>query len=211
VRAALQALGHGPDQFEVAITQLVRLERGGAEVRLSKRSGDLIELRELLDEVGPDAVRLTYLLQSIDSRQAIDLGVLVEQSMENPVFYVQMAHARLAGISRRAAEEEVVRGPLADADLGLLVHERELEILRSLSELPEVVALGVVDRAPHRVTTWVRELAGAVHGFYHDCYVVAPSIPPALTQARLWLAEAARVGLRIGLDLLGVSAPDRMD
>jgi arginyl-tRNA synthetase len=211
VRAALQALGHRPEEFEVAITQLVRLERDGVEIRLAKRTGDLIELRELLDETGPDAVRLTYLLQSIDSRQVIDLGVLVQQTMDNPVYYVQMAHARLAGINRRAAEEGVVRGPLADADLGLLVHERELDVLRSLSELPEAVALAVADRAPHRITTWVRELAGAVHGFYHDCYVVAPSVPPELTQARLWLSESARVGLRIGLDLLGVSAPDRMD
>jgi arginyl-tRNA synthetase len=211
MRAALQALGHDPSEFEAVITQLVRLERGGEEVRLSKRTGDLIELRELLDEVGPDAVRLVYLLQSIDSRQTVDLAVLVEQSMENPVFYVQMAHARLAGIDRRAAEEGIVRRPVGEVDLGLLVHERELDVLRSLSQLPEELAVACVDRAPHRVTTWVRELAGAVHGFYHDCYVVAPSVPPELTQARLWLVEAARVGLRIGLDLLGVSAPDRMD
>jgi arginyl-tRNA synthetase len=189
----------------------VKLERGGEEVRLSKRTGDIIELRDLLDEVGPDAVRLTYLMQSIDSRQAIDLGVLVQQSMENPVFYVQMAHARLAGIARRAAEEGIERRPLAEADLTLLVHDRELELLRSLSQLPEEVAVACADRAPHRITTWVRELAGTVHGFYHDCYVVAPSVPPELTQARMWLAEAARVGLRIGLDLLGVSAPDRME
>jgi arginyl-tRNA synthetase len=211
MRAALQALGHGPDDFEVAITQLVRLERHGEEVRLSKRSGELIELRELLDEVGPDAVRLTYLLQSIDSRQVVDLAVLVQQSMDNPVFYVQMAHARLAGITRRAVEEGVVRRALGDTDLALLTHERELEVLRSLSQLPEEVALAAADRAPHRITSWVRELAGAVHGFYHDCYVVAPSVPPELTQARLWLVESARVGLRIGLDLLGVTAPDRMD
>jgi arginyl-tRNA synthetase len=209
--AALQALGHDPAAFEVQITQLVRLERDGAEVRISKRSGDLVTLRELLDEVGPDAVRLTYLLQSIDSRQTVDLGVLVQQSMENPVFYVHMAHARLAGIDRRAAEEGVTREPLRSASLELLTHDRELDLLRSLSELPDVLAVALSDRAPHRVTTWVRELAGAVHGFYHDCYVVAPSVPPALTQARLWLVEAARVGLRVGLDLLGVSAPDRME
>jgi arginyl-tRNA synthetase len=117
----------------------------------------------------------------------------------------------LAGIDRRAAEEGVVRGPLADADLTLLTHDRELDLLRSLSTLPDELAMACADRAPHRITSWVRELAGTVHGFYHDCYVVAPSVPPELTQARLWLVEAARVGLRIGLDLLGVSAPDRMD
>jgi len=211
MKAALQALGHDPSDFEVTLTQLVKLERGGEEVKISKRTGDIIELRDLLDEVGPDAVRLTYLLQSIDSRQVVDLGVLVQQSMENPVFYVQMAHARLAGIARRAAEQGVERGPLEATDLTLLTHERELAVLRSLSQLPEEVAVACADRAPHRISTWVRELAGTVHGFYHDCYVVAPSVPPELTQARMWLAEAARVGLRIGLDLLGVGAPDRMD
>jgi arginyl-tRNA synthetase len=211
MRAALQILGHDPAEFEVQITQLVKLERGGEEVTISKRTGDLVELRDLLDEVGPDAVRLIYLLQSIDSRQTVDLGVLVQQSMENPVFYVQMAHARLAGIVRKAAEAAVTRVPLAEADLSLLAHERELEVLRALGELPDVLPIAVADRAPHRITTWVRELAGAVHGFYHDCYVVAPSVPPELTQARLWLVEAARVGLVVGLDLLGVAAPDRMD
>jgi arginyl-tRNA synthetase len=209
--AALRMLGHDPTEFEVRITQLVKLERDGEEVRISKRTGDIIELRDLLDEVGPDAVRLTYLLQSLDSRQTIDLGVLMEQSMDNPVFYVQMAHARLAGIVRKAEEAGVGRAPLVDADLSLLVHEREVALLRTLAELPDALGVALADRAPHRITTWVRELAGDVHGFYHDCYVVAPTIPAELTQARLWLVEAARVGLAIGLDLLGVSAPDRMD
>jgi arginyl-tRNA synthetase len=211
MRAALQWLGHDPDAFEVRITQLVKLERDGEEVKISKRTGDIIELRELLDEVGPDAVRLTYLLQSLDSRQTIDLGVLLQQSMDNPVFYVQMAHARLAGIARKVAEAGVERLPLDQVDLSLLVHERETDLLRSLAELPDTLGAAVADRAPHRITTWVRELAGTVHGFYHDCYVVAPSVPPELTQARMWLAEAARVGLVVGLDLLGVSAPDRME
>ena len=92
----------------------------------------------------------------------------------------------------------------------MLVHERELDVLRTLSELPDTVAAAAVDRAPHRITTWVRELAGAVHGFYHDCYVMGDGVPPELTQARLWLVESAAVGLAIGLDLLGVSAPDQL-
>jgi arginyl-tRNA synthetase len=104
----------------------------------------------------------------------------------------------------------VRRLPLADVDLSLLTHERELDVLRSLAELPEVVRLACVERAPHKVTTWVRELAGRFHGFYHDCYVIGTDVPPELTQARLWLVEAARVGLAIGLDLLGVSAPESM-
>ena len=130
--------------------------------------------------------------------------------MENPVYYVQMAHARIAGIARKAAEVGVTRAPRDEVDLGLLTHERELDVLRSLSELPDTVAVACKDRAPHRVTTWVRELAGAFHGFYHDCYVIGEGVSPELTQARLWLVEASRIGLAIGLGLLGVAAPESM-
>jgi arginyl-tRNA synthetase len=154
--------------------------------------------------------RLTFLLQSLDTRQTIDLAVITAQSMENPVFYVQMAHARIAGIARRADEVGITRAPLADVDLSLLTHERELDVLRSLSELPDTVVLACRERAPHKITTWVRELAAAFHGFYHDCYVMGEGVSPELTQARLWLVESARVGLAIGLDLLGVSAPETM-
>ena len=209
MRAAIAALGHDPQELEVPIVQMVRLERGGETVKLGKRSGDLVELRDLIDEVGPDVARLTYLLQSIDSPQTIDLDLITAQSNENPVFYVQYANARIHSIGRKAAEAGVERRPLDTVDLSLLVHERELELLRSLSELPEVVALACVDRAPHKVTTWVRELADRFHGFYHDCYVLG-DVPPELSQARLWLVEGARTGLAIGLDLLGVSAPEAM-
>ncbi len=210
MRAALVSLGHDRDQFEVAITQMVRLERDGEEVKISKRTGDLVELRDLLDEVGPDAVRLTYLLQGVDTRQTVDLAAMAARSMDNPVYYVQYAHSRIHSLARVAAERGVARAPLADVDLSVLVHDRELAVLRSLAELPEVVALACAERAPHKVTTWVRELAGAFHGFYHDCYVMGDGVSAEQTQARLWLAESARVGLAIGLDLLGVSAPESM-
>jgi len=191
--------------------QLVDLLKDGEPVRISKRSGNLVELRDVISEVGADAARLTYLLQSIDSRQTVDLALVASQGMDNPVFYVQMAHARIHGIARKAAEAGLVRDPLGDATvLALLTHERELDVLRALSELPDVVRLAATDRAPHRVTTWVRELAGAFHGFYHDCYVMGEGIDPATSQARLWLVEGARVGLAIGLDLLGVSAPESL-
>jgi arginyl-tRNA synthetase len=210
LKDGVRALGHDPDELEIILGQLVLLVRHGEPVRLSKRAGDLVLLEDLLDAVGPDVARLTFLLQSLDTRQTIDLDVITAQSMENPVFYVQMAHARIAGIARRAAEVGVQRAPLVDVDLSLLTHERELEVLRALSELPEVVALSCAERAPHKITTWVRELADRFHGFYHDCYVIGEGIPAELTQARLWLVEAARVGLAIGLDLLGVSAPESM-
>jgi len=209
MKAAIQALGHDPRQFEVPLVQIVRLERQGQEVRLSKRAGDIVELRQLIDEVGADVARLTYLLQSVESQQTIDLDLITRQSNENPVFYVQYANARIHSIARRAAEAGVERLPLPEVDLSVLTHERELDVLRKLSELPEVVAIACADRAPHRITTWVRELADRFHGFYHDCYVIG-DVPPELTQARLWLVESARVGLSIGLDLLGVSAPESM-
>ena len=203
-------LGHDADKLEIEITQLVDLLKDGEPVRLSKRAGNVIELRDVIDEVGADAARLTYLLQSVDTRQTVDLAQVASQGMENPVFYVQMAHARIHGIARKAAESGFVRGPIEEADLSLLGHDRELDVIRALFELPDVVAIAARDRAPHKVTTWVRELAGAFHGFYHDCYVVGPDIEPALTVARLWLVEAARIGLGIGLDLLGVSAPESL-
>ncbi len=210
MKAAMQALGHDPDELEVSIVQLVALMKGGEPVKLSKRAGDIVELADVLDEVGPDAARLTYLLQSVDSPQTFDIDVVTSQGNDNPVFYVQMAYSRIRSIKRVAADREVTRLPLAEVDLGLLVHERELEVLRVLSTLPEVVAAAAADRAPHRITTWVRELAGAVHGFYHDCYVLGEGVSPELTQARLWLVEAAEIGLAIGLDLLGASAPESM-
>lgn len=208
--AAVKALGHDPGDFEVLLGQLVSVQRGGEEVRMGKRSGDFIELGEVLDEVGHDVARLTFLLQSIDTRQVFDLDAVVSESMENPVYYVQYAHARIASIERVAAERGVARRPVTDVDLALLTSERELDVLRSLSELPDVVIDACMTRAPHRVSTWVRELAGRFHGFYHDCYVMGEGVSPELTQARLWLVESARIGLAIGLDLLGVSAPESM-
>jgi len=210
LKAAVQALGHDPDELEIVITQLVNLLKEGEPVRLSKRTGQLVTIDEIVEEVGSDSARITFLLQSMDSPQTVDLAEVASQAMENPVFYVQYAHARIASIGRKIAERGIERAPLDEVDLGLLTHERELELLRSLSELPEVVAGATLGRAPHQVTTWVRELAGRFHGFYHDCYVVADSVDPALTQARLWLVESVRIGLAIGLDLLGASAPDEM-
>jgi arginyl-tRNA synthetase len=210
MKAAMQALGHDPSELECAIIQLVNLLRGGEPVRFSRRAGNVVELAEVFDEVGADSARLTYLLQSIDSPQTFDYDVVKSQANDNPVFYIQMAYARIRSIFRVAADRGVERVPLEKVDLSLLVHERELEVLRALSELPDTVVVAAQDRAPHRITTWVRELAGAVHGFYHDCYVMGEGVSPELTQARLELVEAASVGLAIGLDLLGASAPEQM-
>ncbi len=208
--AALQALGHPKDAYEAIIGQNVKLMRDGAEVKLSKRAGDIVLLSELVDDVGPDVARFAYLMQSIDTSLVIDIDLLKKQSSENPVFYVQYANARIHAIGRKAAELGIERQPLADTDLSLLIHERELDLLRLISELPEVLESACIDRAPHKITAWVRELAGAYHGFQHDCYVLRDDVPADLQQARLWLVEAARVGIAIGLDLLGVDAPESM-
>jgi arginyl-tRNA synthetase len=208
LQAGLQLLGFPPGEPEIILGQLVRIERGGELVRLSRRAGHIITLADILDEVDPDVCRLTFLLQSIDTPQTFDLDVVTAQSMENPVYYVQYAHARIASIGRKAEERGVIRRPLADIDLSVLVHEREADLLRTLALYPDAVHEAAALRAPHRVTTWVQTFAKHFHGFYRDCRVISDD--DALTQARLWLAEACRIGLADALGLLGVSAPDEM-
>ncbi len=211
MRAAIESLGHPKDDLEILIGQNCVLVRDGEPVRLSKRTGDIIELAEIIDEVGADAAKLTFLLQSIDTRQTVDLGLLVSQSMDNPVHYIHYAHARVHGIGRQAAERGIVRAERADTDLGALCHERELELARILGDLPDALSMAAFDRAPHKITTWVRELATAFQGFYHDCPVLRGDVDPGVRNARLWLVESVRIGLAIGLGLLGVSAPTHMD
>jgi arginyl-tRNA synthetase len=206
LKAGVHALGVDPSRLEIQLGQLVSLVGG----RMSKRTGHYVSLDQLIDILGPDATRLLSLLSSIDQATTLDIDAVTRQSMDNPVFYVQYAHARISSIERVAAERSVTRGALDDTDLSLLVHPRELEMLRDLVDLPRIVREAATEREPYRVTNWVRALAADFHGFYHDCYVMGEGIAPELTKARLWLVEAARVGLSIGLDLLGVHAPDEM-
>ncbi|MDY7100018.1 MAG: arginine--tRNA ligase [Actinomycetota bacterium] len=210
MKAALRALGHAPEEYEAIIGQNVKLVRDGAEVKISKRAGTMIEIRDLVDEVGPDVARFAFLLQSIDTTQTIDIDLLKAQASENPVFYVQYAHARIHSIAKEQASRGVERLPFDQVDLGPLTHEREIELMRQLSILSEVVEQAAADRAPHKVTTWVRDLASAFHGFYRDCPILRTDVPNDVRQARLWLVEATRIGLAIGLDLLGVRAPESM-
>ncbi len=208
VQAGLRALGHPEGEPEVILGQLVKLVRGGEVVRASKRTGDIVTLADILDEVDPDVCRLTFLLQGVDTALTFDLDVVTAQSMDNPVYYVQYAHARIASIGRKAAAASVARLPVLEANLGVLTHPRELELLRALAAYPDVVAEAAELRAPHRITTWVRDFASSFHGFYRDCRVISED--QAATQARLWLADACRVGLKNALELLGVQAPDEM-
>ena len=210
MKSAIAAFGENPERLEVILCQIVKLQRDGKEVKLSKRKGDIIALGEIIDEIGPDAARFAYLLQSPDSQQTVDLNVLAEKSMENPVFYVQYAHVRACAILRQAAELGIERQSVSETDLALLSHEREREVLRCLGDLPAEIETACHARAPHRIVSWLRDLASAFHSFYHDCRVTGDDVPDDLTHARLSVVDAVRTGLAIGLDLVGVSKPERM-
>jgi arginyl-tRNA synthetase len=208
LQAGMQALGFAPGEPEILLGQLVKLMRGGEPVLISKRAGNIVTLADILDEVDPDVARMTFLLLSIDSAQTFDLDVVTAQSLENPVYYVQYAHARIASIGRKAAAEGVTRRPLDEVDLSLLTHDREQELLRALAVYPDAVDEAAHARAPQKISTWVRDFARTFQGFYHDCRVLSPDAE--LTQARLWLTEACRIGLANALAILGVHAPDEM-
>jgi arginyl-tRNA synthetase len=206
LRAGVAALGIDPSRLEVELGQLVSLVSG----RMSKRSGQYVPLDELIDTVGPDATRLLALMGSINQATTIDLDAVRRQSMENPVYYMQYAHARIASIERVAADRGVVRPALGEVDLSLLVDPHELELVRRLIDLPVVLADAATARAPYKVTNWVRQLAADFHGFYHECRVLGDDVALPLTGARLALVEAVRIGLAIGLGVLGVSTPESM-
>jgi arginyl-tRNA synthetase len=206
LRAGVAALGVDKDRLEVRIGQMVSLASG----RIGKRLGNAVDLDDLVDDIGPDVMRLLSLVASIDQSPTIDLDKVRSESRESPVFYVQYAHARIHSIGKKASELGVTRADLATVDLSPLTHEREIELLRTLSTLPEVVELACNDRAPHKVTAWVRELADRFHGFYHDCRILGEDVPAETTQARLWLVEASRIGFAVALDVLGVDAPESM-
>jgi arginyl-tRNA synthetase len=198
------------ENIEVLIGQLVKLMRDGEEVRLSKRAGSIITLQELVEAVGVDAARYSLARYPADSPLTLDIGLITRQTSDNPVFYVQYAHARLSSLLRNAAELGIVRGD--DLDAALLREPQEGDLLASLGEFPRVVAGAAELREPHRVARYLEELAATYHRFYDACRVLPMGDEAAteLTNARLWLVEATRIVLAGGLELLGVSAPERM-
>lgn len=207
VKASASALGLDPDRVEIILYQMVNLKRGDQDVRMSKRAGEFVTLRELLDEVGPDPIRFLLLTRTVDATIDFDLDLAVEQSEKNPVYYVQYAHARICSILRYAAGQgwDLEKS----GDVSLLTHESEQALIRRMLELPEVVAHAAEQRAPHRLTFYAKELAASFHAFYRDCRVVA-SEEPKRTRARLMLVRAAQLTLAQVLALLGVTAPERM-
>jgi arginyl-tRNA synthetase len=216
-KALVAAYGDDPDvDLEILIGQLVNLVKDGQPMKMSKRAGTVVSLEDLVDAVGADAGRYALARASIDSMIDLDLDLLAKQAPENPVFYVQMAHARIAGILRNAADLGVELGDVATVDVSLLAHERESDLLAAVAEFPRVIAAGAELRQPHRVARYLEELAGVYHRFYDACRVLPRSdaeptaADEALTRARLLLCEATRTVLANGLALLGVTAPQRM-
>ncbi|GAA4211239.1 arginine--tRNA ligase [Actinocatenispora rupis] len=211
MRAMSACFGDDPDaNLEILIGQLVNLVKDGQPVRMSKRAGTVVLLADLLAALGADASRFALAWYSVDSPIDLDLDAWAKRSQDNPVFYVQYAHARIASLGRNAADLGVERG--ADFDAGLLAEPREHDLLKALAEFPAVVAGAAELREPHRVARYLHALAGTYHRFYDSCRILpqGDEKPTELTRARLWLVEATRIVLANGLHLLGVSAPDRM-
>lgn len=204
MKAAMRILGYDPDRLEVILLQHVTLLRDGEPVKMSKRSGRIIEMDELMDEVGTDAARYFFLLRRTSTPLDFDIELAKRQSDDNPVFYVQYAHARIESIFRKAG----LQPPGADADLSPLTAPEELDLLRRLRELEDVLAETTAGRDPHGITVWLREVATQFHKFYHNCRVL--TTPLELQTARLALCRATQIALQNGLALCGVSAPKEM-
>ena len=206
LKSALGALDLDPDRFTVIIAQMVTLKRGGEVVKLSKRTGEIISLREVIEEVGADACRFFFLTRSADSQMDFDLELAKEQSPENPVYYVQYAHARICSILR-LADEQGIDG--SDGSLDLIGHPSELTLLRHMLQLPEVIEQAARELAPHHLAHYAQALAADFHAFYRDCQVVGAE-GDGVEEARLALCVATKGVIARSLELLGIQAPERM-
>jgi arginyl-tRNA synthetase len=209
VRAGLQALEMGiPEGYpEYQLHQMVTVRKGGEDVKISKRAGSYVTVRDLVDEVGRDAVRYFFLMRRADSQLEFDVDLARTQSEENPVYYVQMAHARICGIFRVGGIDAAAIPP-GDVDFGALTEPVERELAAALLDFPRLVASAADAREPQRVVAWLHDTARLVHNWYHKYRVL--EAPPGVREARLALARAAQIGLRNALTILGITAPERM-
>lgn len=205
MKAVMNALGVNSDRLKIIICQLVTLRRGGEIVKVSKRSGDIITLAEVIDEAGKDACRFFFLGRSADSQMDFDLELAKKQSADNPVYYVQYAHARIASILRLANERQI---DYSRGDISLLTTEPELTLIRRMTLLPEIVETVAKTLEPHHLPYYAQDLATVFHSFYKKCRVISKDV--ALTQARLKLVKAAQIVLANTLHLMGMTAPERM-
>ncbi|MFL6103418.1 MAG: arginine--tRNA ligase [Actinomycetes bacterium] len=208
MRAVVRAFGDPDDTAEFHISQLVSLVRAGQPARMSKRAGEIATVDDLLDEVGKDAFRYTMLRFALDTPIEFDVEAVTRQSMDNPVYYVQYAHARISSVLRQGRETGFTPLPVEEADLGLLRHPMEAALLRRLAGFEELVLVAASQRAPHRLTRYAEDLAAAFHRFYAECRVLSDD--HALSSARWWLVNATRQVLANTLGLIGVDAPERM-
>jgi arginyl-tRNA synthetase len=205
MKAVVNALGIDPSRLDVILYQLVTLKRGNEIVRLSKRTGDIVTLKEVVEEVGSDACRFFFLSRSADSQMDFDLELAKKQSQDNPVYYVQYAHARISSILRLAREKGLA---YQDGDVSLLTTEADLALIRKMLRFSEIVDMIVATREPHHLTYYAQDLATVFHSFYKQCRVVTEDEP--LTKARLKLVEASQIVLAKTLHLMGITAPEKM-
>lgn len=207
VKAALAALGYDAAMLEVLVLQMVSLYRDGELVKMSKRTGQSVTLTELIEEVGCDAARFFFIMRSIDSQLDFDLDLAKSRSNENPVYYIQYAHARIASILRQADEAGIDRR-WAGYDLSVLAAPPEIDLIKKMGEYPDEISYAALERAPHRVARYVYELAGLFHAFYNQCRIVG--VEPELAVARLALVTAVQNTIRHALTILGIRAPEKM-
>jgi arginyl-tRNA synthetase len=208
MKAAMAALGNDPDKLTVLIAQMVSLFQNGEKVKMSKRTGKAITVEDLMDEVGVDAIRYFFTMRSMDTHLDFDMDLAVSTSNENPVYYVQYAHARICSIFRQAEEQGIALVPADEAPLAKLAAEQEFDLLRKVGELPEAIAAAAAAYAPHQIIRYVYELAALLHSYYRAERVMTEDAEQ--TQARLQLLAAVRIALAVGLKLIGVSAPEKM-
>jgi arginyl-tRNA synthetase len=206
MKAAIQALGYDRETLEVGIIQMVQLYKDGEKMKMSKRTGKAVTMRELVEEVGLDAVRYFFAMRSADSHMDFDLDLAVSQSNENPVYYAQYAHARISSILRSGEEQGF---SASDAQLNLLQAEKEIDVLKKMGDFPQVVADAAKIRSPHRVATYIQELAATFHSFY-NAEKVLDATNEDMTRARLALITGVRTTIANALRLIGVSAPEKM-
>ncbi len=205
MKAMLSALNINPDRLDIIIAQMVSLRRGDTAIKVSKRTGELVTISELLDEVGADACRFFFLSRSADSQMDFDLELAKRESADNPVYYVQYAHARIASILRLAEERNI---DSADGDVSLLTIDAELSLIRRMIQFPEAIDLAARNLEPHHLPYFAQELATAFHSFYKQCRVVSDD--PVMSKARLKIVKAAQIVLAKALTLMGMTAPETM-
>lgn len=208
VKAAIASMGYRPEQLEVLIVQMVSLYREGQLVKMSKRTGQSVTLSELIEEVGTDAARFFFIMRSLDSQLDFDLDLAKSRSNENPVYYIQYAHARIASIFRQLAEVGITLGDIENTKLNLLTTDYEIDLIKKLGEYQDEIAYAAKERSPHHVARYVHDLAGQFHTFYNQCRI--NGVDPELQLARMALVQAVQTTIRHALTILGISAPEKM-